>query len=828
MAIDNAAINALVGGITSSLTDKAQKGLEDTVRRLSRDLEMSRQNVSYNMLSNNHKSNIDLRNSRNVRNISSDNDTQAFTTISELINGSNKDIAGFGTMMDNLYAKNKKYFTIIKDYEIMPILIPQINRVLDFLVNECLSPDVQNDNTFTIKYIGESNAKAIQADIDQIKKKMKLDTLLREVYTNRYKLGREYYLVQDYEKTFTHMLEMLKKKKMNEAATGMPESNLADSSIFSEMYPMVSEHISTLNCNVVVPRVLSETTNKLTKSHETVIGDSSVTFNLNEMVNLEDLNIIIERSQIVKAMEECQAELLHESYNQFTLKNMLKTGTEWSLNEDGILGGMSYTAGTQITDYTKLEQIVNSLKRKKIQRCTITRLDPARVFKLKLSGRTIGYFYVSDISDGIASTVNFSQSLKDQLLKSRATNLNASSQSVEDIIAKELANKIINKFDPNIGISRIEDIDLLHDFIKNNDIYKGNKRITFYYDEEIYDMSRTNESILTNAVFFTKLYATLILNNIITKVIRGRGRQIHTVRMGASLDVRRYLDNAMASLVMPETNLGIIHGSFEQVMNPFNGSSDIVIPTEEDGERYITTDWIPGQDIDMNDETLKMILNSIITSFGLDASVVDTVNGNVQFARTLTMESLQIANAIRNEQQDTHDPWERMCLEVLHIMGNEALRSAIDNGQVEVSFYEPKTLIIQNIIEDLNNAKSLAENIADIIPMLNVEGTETLRTKFVYMVVKESTNLDFTSFEKILDDIGITNLDDDLTAKIMELIRSYKDNTKEVQYGDDDNDGIVAGDDSGAGYNTGIDDSDLTDEEKDILSTDTGDEDFSL
>ena len=356
-----------------------------------------------------------------------------------------------------------------------------------------------------------------------------------------------------------------------------------------------------------------------------------------------------------------------------------------------------------------------------------------------VSSKYSGYSYSYMTANSLTLTINMG----------RFTNLSTTAQSAEEVISKELSQRIINTFDPNIGINRIEDIDLLHDFIRNNEIYKGNKRITFYYKDDIYDMSRTNGSILTNAVFFTKLYSTLIINNIITKILRGRGRQIHTVQIGVSPNTKRYIDNAMAALAMPEHHLGTLHGSFEQILNPFNSASDIVIPTEENAERYITTDYIPGQDVDMNDEFVKFLLNSIITSFGLDSAVIDTVQGNVEFARTWSMLSLQIANMVKNEQQDLYDSWSRMCLDILSIAGNDETRAAVSNGKIEIRFYEPKSLIIQNSIDDLNNAKSLAENLTDLIPALNFTDDETMRQRAMYEIVKLHTNVDLAKYEKI-------------------------------------------------------------------------------
>lgn len=764
----NSTINTVIGGFGTDLPDAVRDTLEKSVRDLSHNLEVARVN---------RRTSKTLKDSikDGTRFSASDvKDAEAFTTISEMINGSTKDFAGFGTMLDSLYAKNKKYFTIIKDYEIMPILIPQINRVLGFLVNECLSPDVQSDQTFIIKYTGQDSSSTVQDDIDRIKKEMKLDNLLREVYTNRYKLGREYYIVEDYNKTFDHMVEVLQQKHLNESTAGMTDADFLDS-----FYSGFTSRIDEMSTEIPVIAVVDDKRHSAMRDNETCIKETSI------KLDFPDLNIVIERTPLVKMVEDAHAELISESYSRYSTKALLSGGVG-SLNE-----------ATQF-DTSRLEQLVTVMRKKKLQRCTIRRFDPAKLFKLKVGGKVIGYFYVTDINENTANVVNFAQSLKDQLLKSRATNLGVATQTAEEVISKELAKKIINTFDPNIGITRVEDIDLMHDFIRNNEIYKGNKRITFYYADEIFDMSRADDSILTNAVFFTKLYATLLLNNIITKVLRGRGRQIHTVRIGTSPNVQRYIDNAMASLAMPEHNLGTLHGSFETIMNPFNGASDIVIPTDEDNEQYIRTDYIPGQDVDMNDEFLKTLLNSIITSFGLDAAVLDATNGNLQFARTLTMESLQICTSIRNEQQDLHDPWADMCIEILHIMGNEQTRAAIENDQIEVSFFEPKSLIIQNTIEDINNAKSLVEAIADIIPELNDEDTELLRNKFVYTAVKGKTNFDFKEFEDILKEVGITSIDDRLKSEIRTLIREYMENTKDVDYGENPDGEYAEGSEPGA------------------------------
>lgn len=760
-------IDAIITGADASLSTAAKAKIQQSVDQVQAQLTNAKTNrTAQTIFGSKSKSGGDSTNSR--QNLT---DTEVYTNLSEMING-NKDPAGFGTLLDSLAAKNKKYYSIIKDYEIMPILIPQINRVLMFLVNECLSPDIQNDTTFQIQYTATNDPNDIQSDLDEIKSKMKLDNMLREVYTNRYKLGNELYAVIDYNRTFEHMLEMVKSKKLNEASAGMSDIDYLDS-----QYNMLSDTLDECSCSLK----LLCTDDNYGKPGSANTEEDKKTFIKENTVDLKfsDMNIHIERSAIAKYVEDAHAELLSEAYSGYKMDNLMSRMV--------MLGSLNEA----VVDTSKMEELIQDMKKKKLQRCTIERFDPAKMFKLKIGGKVIGYLHIADINGNSSNIVNFAQSLKDQLLKSRATNLDQSTKTAEEIISKELSEQIINKFDPNIGINRVEDIDLLHDYIRNNEVYKGNKRITFYYEDEIFDMSRADGSLLTNAVFFTKLYATLMLNNIETKVLRGRGRQIHTVHMGASKSIQRYLENAMAALTMPENNLGTLHGSFEQILNPFNSASDIIIPTEDDTQKYIETDYIPGQDIDMNDDFLKMLLNSIVTSFGLDSAVIDATNGNLQFARTLSMESLQICNSIRNEQQDLHDPWSNMCLRILTIMGKDETKKAIENGLVKVSFYEPKSLILQNTIEDINNAKSFAESIADVIPEFNADGMEPLRSKFVYSVVRKRTNLDWGIVDDALKAVSVDIIDDNLKLEVRKIIQEYIDNTEERQFGDGNGDGLT-------------------------------------
>ena len=759
MPVTDELINQVLYGTTVDLSDEVQAKIEARMRDASKRFEDVRANRYSHSIQN-------ARRAGDQTNV--DPNVSYYTNIQNMVNADNKVLSEFGSILDTLYEKNKKYFSLIKDYETMPIMIPQINRVLMFLVNECISPDVQNEHNFVLQCESMDSPEELQKELDDIRDEMGLDNLLKDVYENRYKLGREYYRVIDYSKTFKRMQNIIDNKRLNESATGVTYLNEIQylDSVSETMTGKISEFS-------VSYQALDEKATRAQKG-DPVYKEATLS---TKDIGIGDLNIIIERSSMAQYVEELKEDILLETYER------KYSEYENPLNEDYSFAG---SGADKPIDRDKLSDIISAIQRKKLRRCAVERLDPARVFRLKLGGKIIGYFYLNDIDEAGNSRnmINFAQSLKDRLLKSKSMNIDSANVEAEETMCKTLATKIINTFDPNININRLEDIDLLHDFIINSELYRGNKKLTFYYADEIYDLSRANDSVLTNAVFYTKLYSMLMLNNLQTKVLRGKGRQIHTVNLGASTNVRRYLEYAMASLTSPESNLGTLNGTFEQLLNPLYSSPDIVIPTDGEDRPFIQTDYIEGQNVDMDNDFLRFLLNSIVTTFGLDSAVLDATNGNLNFASTLAMESTQISNMIRCEQTELLPNWKDMILNICYIMGSDNLRQAIDNDRVVVEFFSPKSLILKTSTDELNNAKSFADTMADNMPELNTDGenVDKLRTQFVYKIIRDKANVDWAFIDKTMQEAKLDAQKDAIEATATSLSQAAINNTEEKDY----------------------------------------------
>ena len=186
------------------------------------------------------------------------------------------------------------------------------------------------------------------------------------------------------------MLERLKQKSLTESASDM----------FTRVCEPFIESIDEVSGTATI-RAIQTKKPENGKTDESDIKTNIVDESIN--LSLSGLNIVIERSSAVRSVDEAYGQIITESCSQYSRRSFFKSG--------GILNEATADEGS------KIEQIVTDLKKRKLQRCTIVRLDPAKVFQLKVGGKIIGYFYVTDINEGTSDMVNFAQSLKDQLLK---------------------------------------------------------------------------------------------------------------------------------------------------------------------------------------------------------------------------------------------------------------------------------------------------------------------------------------------------------------------------------------------------------------------------
>jgi len=653
--------------------------------------------------------------------------------------------------MEKILEANNRYYTLLRDYELMPSLVSKIVRVLQFLVSETLSPDIRTGGNYKHVLSGNYINDTIQKEMDDIRKELRLDKIVAKIVKDRYHVGHVYYRVVDYEETFKTVVDVLSKNNIINESASFDDILKCDG--------LEDDHISSIG-------LLNE---------NYTIGPKSTEVDFTDV----DLDIDIEFSSMYEKTESFKNYLneqklgldpFSDKYGSILNESIFSDDDRSILNESVVTFGnnISYQDETE----KKIEKVSRDLLKGKLNRCSVEKLDPGKMFVIKASGRIAGYFYMKN-KDAKQEDV-----IKQRLTKSKAKSgtKNMYNETKRKVIST-LAKNLIDTTKDKTGLSVIENVDLIHDYIANSGLLDGGKKLIFYRPDEIFDFSRTDGSILIDAVYNTKLYASLRNNNISTKILKGRGRTIYTVNMGASNVPSKYINNAINSLAAPESRIASFSAPFDRILNPYNSASDIIIPSEGGTDPVITADIIDGQRVDQDEETLTELETSIINSFGLDSAVIDTTNGNVDYARTLTMISKQIATQCRGEQDEINPELERFInkIDSISIPGYRELVSA---GKVEVYMYRPKSLELTMSQDELGAAVSFANSVADADPYISVMDNDLYRNMFIYEIVKDYVNIDLDKFQRrhhdLLQDSNFLALKIELDKAVAEAVEKKR------------------------------------------------------
>ena len=125
-----------------------------------------------------------------------------------------------------------------------------------------------------------------------------------------------------------------------------------------------------------------------------------------------------------------------------------------------------------------------------------------------------------------------------------------------------------------------------------------------------------------------------------------------------------------------------------------------------------------------------------------------------------------------------------MVIKICYICGSDNLRQAIDNDSVMVEFFSPKSLILKTSTDEINNAKSFADTMADNMPELNTDGenVDKLRTRFVYNIIRDRANIDWACIDKTMETAKLESQEDALDAQAATLSQAAINNTEEKDY----------------------------------------------
>ena len=654
--------------------------------------------------------------------------------------------------------QNYKFSQTLKDYEVIKRCIPQIHKVITNLKNSIISPDAMADSAIGIELpvnIKESEKEKINKIVEQYKLNEKLDEIVEEYLISSVK----YYTVVPY----SMIPDMLQRtNSLDEciyelqSELGEPKSLLEASGIPINDSELLTESIS-LDYYESKDDVVKNIKKKFT------INSNSYKDALTEAINgIEFINggmNYFKRALLNEAIAEAR---VSKADNDNSMKAILKT---LKSNSKKVLSDITATAEGLVDD----KSVKDIRKNVDFKGCHLEELNPSRTIPFKLRDTLIGYFYVEEKNSPLdTSTTNNITSIMDKINASVYMKQAGDSTGarVENMVIKSISERLIKSIDSKFINDNYDDMDIIYEFVRINQIHKKNCRVTFFHPDDVCEFKRKDGSIMKNCMFMAKLYLLTLLTNVLANVTRGGDRQIHYVKTGLTTDVEGSVNSTIRAIKQNQIRYSDI-GTINDIFNIVGSLVDVFMPVSIDGERPIETETISGQNIDMNNDFLNSLLKSIIQSFGLPSSIIDDFE-NIEFARTIPMSNLEMAKMVLNAQNEINEPLTKM----IRLIVSYEMPDFEQVNEIYAKLTPPSVIVLEMNKERMNSIIEICEMLSNIL--LPQSDQETTEERLVRKFKEEYTrrNLPTLDWNEIDDMIKKIIIDNEIDEKKKSINKS--------------------------------------------------------
>lgn len=655
--------------------------------------------------------------------------------------------------------ENAKFTQILKDYEIIKRCIPQVHKVISDIKDGIISPDAMTDSAIGIEY-PTNISDADKDQIDNIIEKYELNKRL-DKYVLEYLIASVKYVTVVPYSSIPDMLSA-DNNNINECIE-MLEKDVKENCVHS-LYECTS-HTNNFN-------VLNESVELDYYEDDDGMGNSiRKSFTLTNSDLNTELNECLSNIEFIKGgTNYFKAAVLNEAV---ALKNNLSEDTSMKSVLKHLKNG---STRTDATSNLAIDGLVDPATVKDIRKnvnfkgCHIEELETSRVLPFKLRDTTIGYFYVEDMGDNYPGSNNNGNisTIMDKINASVYMKHDTSNKAarIESAIIKNIAGKMIEAIDSKFINDNYEDMDILYEFIRVNELNtKKKKRVVFFHPDDVCEFRRKEGSIMKNCMFMAKLYILTMLSNVLTNVTRGADRNIHYVKTGLTTDIEQHVNHAIRAIKQGQIRYSDI-GTINEIFNIVGANVDVFMPVSVDGERPIETETISGQNVDMNNDFLNSILKSIIQSFGAPSSVIDDFE-NVEFAKTITMSNLSMAKLALASQNEINPALTKLLR--LIIMYEIPDFTQVDDIYAKLN--PPMIIVLEMNKERVDSIDQMSNTFAALMFPQNDQETESERCIRLFKLEYFKKNMPTIDWDE-LEQMRIKVLQDNKTESLKTEITS--------------------------------------------------------
>lgn len=646
-----------------------------------------------------------------------------------------------GTQVDigALLAEESSRTVLFNNYRIIHKHIPECAQALMIYKDNIMSPDDFTKLIFNVNYEKPLNddAKAIVDEkIDAITLKYELEQKADKIIEETLELGECYYAVLSLEDELSMMLsDPTRQTQLNE------------------------DFIRAADPNAVEVPILSESINFNEQELEA----------FNECIGFEGDNILAEDNAKI-----LMARFINEN---------VKIGSSKELLIEKIEADKDKHKNDIPDEFFKKRSVgrprknASDSKPMYVNGSALRHLKPEKIVELKIDNICYGYYYAEEIANNIPNTtylgnasgrsVNGTMSLASNSTISGTTGSTyspatsaASTLGVGEAKLKLISNMFLNsiskKLDKDFVRNNKEFKDFIYDLVRQDYIVKKGLKLTYFRPDEIIKFEV--EPVYRDITYFAKLYLSILTNNLLIKLGRAHDKRLFYVNVGADAAYEQAIQSVIEDIKTKDYKMENLN-DFNTVLNLTPGRFDDYFIPQINGDRPVEIDTLPGMDVDMNNEFVEYLKNSMMSGMGVPRNLID-VTSDVDYARTISAMNSNFVRSVIRYQKRLTPSFTRMYQrlyenEYKYLNDQEADSDTVDISAIRIQFPSPATLSMTNISEQIQSAEQNADFISSQLEIPKADGSnEDKRVKLKTMIIKDLLpSIDWDKYTKMKEEM---------------------------------------------------------------------------
>ena len=635
--------------------------------------------------------------------------------------------------------------------------IPQAAQAVDVFKDNIISPDDFSKDVFNIGFEDSvscsTQKEAIVQELNDISKKYGIEDMLEEIIERTLVFGELYITALSLDTEVTKMLSS-------------QEGDELSKSILSESFVYDSDGVTDLK-----EAHLSEEEREFLKESVDIKKDADInkvfTKFINEQVKVVDKSVfLLERFSVENEMQ-----------NKIVDTSKYK-GEERMSGVDG-LDHKKEKEKNKPRSYSSLG----------LNGSVVKLLDPERVIELKVDNIVYGYLYYEKPSIGssefgndfrktklspnadageMQSTIGSGSVTTGQMSTAFISNMSKRMDTISNMLINNIAKKIDKPFIAKNKHFR----DVIYTILKQKYIIEQKINITFLEPDEIVKFSVP--PIFRKVLFFSRLYLAMLTNTLLMKMGRGHDKRLFYVEMGDAADMQETIMGIVQDIKTKEFRMDHMN-DINTILNLCPGYFDDYYIPSKGGQRPIDIETLQGMSVDINNEFLEFLLDSIVAGTGVPRTLIDALK-EVDFARTFSAQNGNFLRSVVKAQKILSKGFNKLFRilyrnEYQYDGDGESEKKASNEilDKIKISFPSPASLNLTNMNDQLAAAIQQAESVSSILVSENEEQAENLRQSISKKMVSELVpSIDWADLDDFLEeiktDLGVAKKDKDTSS----------------------------------------------------------------